>query len=62
MFTHWGPTHHSHGVLTKRMCDPRWAGGRVVWGLCESHPVCVDQNHVQRETIYSKLRKREEYM
>ena len=36
--------------------------GGGVWVLCESHPICVGQNHVQRETIYSNLRKREEYM
>ena len=46
MFTHWGPADHSRDVLTKRMCDPR-RGAEVVWGLCESHPVCVGQNHVQ---------------
>ena len=57
MFTHWGPADHSRDVLTKRMCDPR-RGGEVVWGLCESHPVCVGQNHVQ----IVKAKKREEYM
>ena len=39
---------HSHGVLTKGSCDPRW----VVWGLCESHPICMGQGHVYRETIH----------
>ena len=55
-----GSTDHSDGllVLTEGMCDPRWG----FWGLCESHPICMGQNHMQRETIHSKLRKREEYM
>lgn len=39
LFTHWGPHDHSHGVLTKGTCDPRW----VVWGLCEAHSVSWDK-------------------
>ena len=57
---------HIGGPLTTAMVSwPRESvtpGERVVWGLCESHPICVGQNHVQRETIHSKLRQREEYM
>ena len=56
-FTHWGPADHSHGVLTEGTCDPRWG----VWGLCESHPLCMVRI-VCGETPHTKLRKREEHV
>ena len=46
LFTHWGSADHSHGVLTEGTCDPRWGD----WALCESHPVCMGQDHVYGET------------
>ena len=56
---------HIGGLPTTAVVS--WPRGHVtsggeVWELCESHPICVGQNYVQRETIHSKLRKREEYM
>ena len=57
LFTHWGSADHSHGVLTEGTCDPRWG----VWGLCESHPLCMVRI-VCGETPHTKLRKREEHV
>ena len=57
MFIHWGPADHSHGVLTEGTCDPRWG----LWALCESHPICLGQDHVCRETT-NKARKKGQMM
>ena len=51
LFPHWGLADHSHGVLIEGAHDP----GGGVWGLCESHPICMGQNqcvgrpHTQRQ-------------
>ena len=53
MFTHWGPADRSHDVLTQGTCDPRWG----VWALCESHPICMGQDHVCGETTNKAKKK-----